>query len=126
VSQDAFVLWKGGMKPPESAQLSAAAAGEVWRLRAWATAARAKAEQHVRVTALVRHVPEKRQKTVPAAAAAVRSPATFGEGAVTHARVQSVLAAQAGPSPQFDPAVLARVGLDQKRCSGRRVECLSP
>ena len=84
VSQDAFVLWKGGMKPPESAQLSAAAAGEVWRLRAWATAARAKAEQHVRVTALVRHVPEKRQKTVPAAAAAVRSPTTFGEGAVTY------------------------------------------
>ena len=33
VSRDALEMWKAGMEPPASVQLSAAAAAEVWRLR---------------------------------------------------------------------------------------------
>ena len=107
VSQDARAMWEAGLEPPASVQLSAAAATEVWRLRAWAAAARAKAEAPF---AAVAATATPKQKVVPVTASAARTPAASAtSGSVMQKRVQSVLEQQAGPSPQFDPDVLARV-----------------
>ena len=100
-------MWEAGLEPPASVQLSAAAAAEVWRLRAWAAAARAKAEAPF---AAVAATATPKQKVVPVTASAARTPAASAtSGSVMQKRVQSVLEQQAGPSPQFDPDVLARV-----------------
>lgn len=107
VSRDAFTMWQAGFEPPASVRLSAAAEAEVWRLRAWATAARAKAEAPF---AAVAATATPKQKVVPVTASAARTPAASAtSGSVMQKRVQSVLEQQAGPSPQFDPDVLARV-----------------
>ena len=106
VSQDAAVMWKAGLEPPPSVQLSATAAAEVWRVRAWASSARAKT---VAPTVAAAAVPRKRTTTerVPAHAPAGARAST--SGSVMQKRVQSVLEQQAGPPLQFDPAVLAHV-----------------
>ena len=106
VSRDAFTVWEAGLEPPASARLSAFAEAEVWRLRAWATAARAKAAAPL--ATVVATVPQKKN-AVRATPAAVHTPVAATSGSVMQKRVQSVLEQQAGPSPQFHPDVLARV-----------------
>lgn len=51
VSVNAFKQWELGLEPPASMQLSAGATAEVWRLRAWASAARMKSQQATPVLA---------------------------------------------------------------------------
>ena len=77
VSRDAFTMWQAGFEPPASMRLSAAAEAEVWRLRAWATAARAKGDAP---TATVAANPPQKQKSVRVTASTVRTPAAVTSG----------------------------------------------
>ena len=112
VSRDALEMWKAGMEPPASVQLSAAAAAEVWRLRAWATGARLKAPR----MAVATPAPVVRKQPRVAAKTAVRAPTD--SGSQFSQRVQLVHEVQAGPPPVFDPAVLARVADIKSRAGG--------
>lgn len=114
VSRDALEMWKAGMEPPASVQLSAAAAAEVWRLRAWATGARLKAPR----MAVATPAPVVRKQPRVAAKTAVRAPTDSGSGSQFSQRVQLVHEVQAGPPPVFDPAVLARVADIKSRAGG--------
>ena len=105
VSLDAFKLWKRGIEPPASAQLSAAAAAEVWRLRAWASSACAKAD-----TPAVPAAPPRKPKAptaVPKRLSAAAGPKETADEMRVQ-RMQCVLDA-GSPPPGFDPAVLERV-----------------
>eukprot|EP00966_Prymnesium_polylepis_P004005 91546-Prymnesium_polylepis.1 len=95
-------MWKAGMEPPASVQLSAAAAAEVWRLRAWATGARLKAPQ----MAVATPAPVVRKQPRVAAKTAVCAPTDSGSGSLMSQRIQLVHQVQASPLPEFDPATL--------------------
>jgi hypothetical protein len=114
VSRDALEMWKAGMEPPASVQLSAAAAAEVWRLRAWATGARLKAPP----MAVATPAPVVRKQPRVAAKTAVRAPTDSGSGLQFSQSVQLVHEVQAGPPPVFDPAVLARAAEIKSRAGG--------